>query len=255
MKKGESGRTVFAGAALVALFAAGVAAPDRAANVRELIPLPTPDIFERMLDSARRGDLDAEQAKKSIHFLRPLVDSINRTFNVRIDDELESALATGDHNHAVAVVRRLIVLSIKSLLDESCTPVANRAQATVDIRTAYAEYLVLDPDVRKIDFESSKFVKNAFRMAYVMAGSIDQFVAKCKDIEAILDRLFLASHSGATEANESRARQLDDHHGGYSGNRVSVAMISARSASPTRRSGAALARSQPPSGKARFRDD
>lgn len=110
-----------------------------ATDVRESIPLPTAEIFERMLRSAEAHQLDATRVQKSVDLLRPLVDDLNRRYRMRVDKDLDVAIADGAPETILAVVKRLITLSIRSQLDDARRVATDRAEATAHLRGAYVE--------------------------------------------------------------------------------------------------------------------
>lgn len=169
----------------------GLLAAASAGDVRDAIPLPVDQLFERLLTSSETGHLDVDRVRKSLDVLRPLVDHLNQQFGLNIDEELLAAVAQGRHEGVVAVIQRFIALSVRSLLEEACTLAADRSQATPKLKQAYIEYLVLDYYVQRLDFESSKALRNQFRQANVEAGTKPEaFIGSCREIGAMLERFF-----------------------------------------------------------------
>lgn len=189
MRSGSRSSVVWGAASVVASWCLLMVA--FAADVREAIPLPVDEVFERLLTSSESGHLDMDRAMKSLDVLRPLVDHLNRQFALTIDQDLLAAVARGRNEESTAMIQRLVALSIRSLLEEACALASDRSQATPKLKEAYVEYLVVDPNVQRRDFESSKTVRNQFRMANTAAGvKPEVFLESCREITATLDQLF-----------------------------------------------------------------
>lgn len=162
-----------------------------AEDPREAIPVPTAEVFERLLLSAETGQLDPDRVRKALDLLQPLIGYLNQRYGTRIDQELTGTLERKDAGGAVKAIQQLAALSIQSLLTEGCALARDRAGAVPKVKAAYVEYLVLDYYVRKIDFETSKILKQHFRTAHVTAGvKPEEFAATCQEIQTILQRLF-----------------------------------------------------------------
>lgn len=162
-----------------------------AEDPREAIPVPTAEIFERLLLSAETGQLDPDRVRKSLDLLQPLIVYLNQRYGTQIDQELLGTLERKDAGGAVKAIQQLVMLSVQSLLTDGCALAHDRSGAAPKVKTAYVEYLVLDYYVRKIDFETSKTLKQHFRTANVTAGvKPEEFAATCQEIQAILQRLF-----------------------------------------------------------------
>lgn len=158
---------------------------------RETIPVPTVEVFERLLFSAETGQLDPDRVRKALDLLQPLIVSLNQRYGTQMDQELLGTLERKDADGTVKAIQQLVVLSIRSLLTEGAALARDRAGAAPKVKAAYVEYLVLDYYVRKIDFETSKILKQHFRTANVTAGvKPEEFAITCQEIQAVLQRLF-----------------------------------------------------------------
>ena len=146
-------------------------------------------IFERMLSSAERGEND--KIEKAIDLIHPLINRINIFFALKIEEKIKKAIESGEKREVVVAVQRFICFAITLLLTENIELTTDRSEITPRLREAFAEYLVLDPYVRKIDFQISQLMQNTFRKANAQAGyKPEEFQSNCKEIVILLEHLF-----------------------------------------------------------------
>ena len=130
--------------------------------------LPPDKVFERMLILTQRGDY--EKVTKALSLVSPVAYAVDKVFAVRIEEELNLAIASRDSARVLATVHRFIGLSICVLLLDSCPAGSDRNASTASIRHAYALYLVLDHGVQEKNFQLSKDMKNTFRRLNAISG-------------------------------------------------------------------------------------
>lgn len=175
-------------AVLVCVGLLGPAGAVVAADVRDTLPVSSAQVFKSMLTAAENGD--GQKMHKATELLAPLIAHVDQFAAVQVEQELQAAIAQPQGGRLVEAAQRLVVLSVQTLLQESCR-LSERDRMTAKIKYAFAEYLALDPYVARQDFDASKDIKNAFRKAHAMAGvDATALSMACNDIGNTLDRIF-----------------------------------------------------------------
>ena len=153
------------------------------------LSLSSSKIFERMLAAAGEGDV--ERVLKALSLLKPLEQDVSKSNSLDIQSKLEQAAKSGNNDLLVNEVRRFIALSVKLRMDANVEQVMDRKQVASNIKEAYKDYLVLDPFIRKNDFDLSKKFKLSFRKANATASSPEKLRVPCEEICLLLDQKVL----------------------------------------------------------------
>ena len=135
---------------------------------RENPALNPAEVYAGMLASAQRGQL--EQVTQSLTRLEPVTAAIREKLGVDATKSLRSAVADRETNRVFQGIYRYIVLDIKRAFHEcmyGVHPVGTRKRL---VRAAYANYSVLAPTLKELDFEQNRRIQKTFWKANSVAG-------------------------------------------------------------------------------------
>lgn len=146
-------------------------------------------IFERMLMAADNGDVD--KLTKAVGLLDDLSNEIKTTIGVDLKQHLSRIQDNDNAEKTKLTIQQSVYFSIEYLMDHCFHGIHDQEEVKGRIKNAYKLYLVLDFYIRKDNFETSKQLKQNFRMSNSVAGSnpnqLDKF---CQEIKKNLKRLF-----------------------------------------------------------------
>ena len=160
-----------------------------AEDFRKTESVSSSKVFEQMLLWAE--DEDYEKVKKGMSLLEPVFVRVDQILTINMRETLENALVSKENQSTVETLQCLICLSIESLLKEVESPSTDLVETKRKIKQAFAEYIVLDSYVKRINFEESKSLQKYFRLMNATAENrMEQFYTSCQEIGMTLGRLF-----------------------------------------------------------------
>jgi len=147
-------------------------------HARSRMSVAPEKLYIEMLKAAEKQKW--KKVKKALLIIDPLLIEIDLTVGVNSRKEIEQAIDSKDKEKVLSAIKRLINLGIKSVLTLSYkeTPPDKLRN---NIRHAFAEFLILEPYIRSVDFNASQVIKAEFRRVYVYANLTYEDYVKSRD--------------------------------------------------------------------------
>jgi len=136
---------------------------------RAKLKTPPVKIYQSMLRFADKGDYGKIEA--SLAFIQPVILMIKKRWDIDMEREIRESVAKQDKAVARLSIQKLIFLDMESLLYTSIDKDQPNKKRRVQIRTAYLNYLLLSPTIKKKKFLANQRVKKTFRRLHVSVGT------------------------------------------------------------------------------------
>lgn len=128
---------------------------------RAKLKTPPVKIYQSMLRFADKGDYGKIEA--SLTFIKPIILPIKKKWKINMEREIRESVGKQDKTVVLLSIQKLIFLDMESLMYTSIDKELPDKKRGVQIRTAYLNYLLLSPTIKKKKFLADQRVKKAFR--------------------------------------------------------------------------------------------
>jgi len=174
-------------------FSLGLAQP-----YRDQMPQPSSEINRKLMTYAQSSDFEGfEQTLPSI---KPLLDAFLAKFGAKVEFNMRPAINSRDKARLIKATQQLIYLDLKDLMNLTLESMGlSTDKATVQMKSAYLNYLILSPIIEKTYFPSDQKVKNNFRTAVL---SLENYAASSKG------KVATPEHTGSLDQNKKFIGQL-----------------------------------------------
>lgn len=146
--------------ALLVIFS--IVTPASSTEFRDLLSVPTVDVYRATLKYHKANDL--EKVKKSIFFLKTLVENLDKKYETQFFENIIDSIAEDNGIMCGILLTRLIYYDIRDLLDLGMQDLENSGgKAKKRFKSAYLEFLLIKHHVEEINFSVATKVTRAFR--------------------------------------------------------------------------------------------
>ena len=144
---------------------------------RDNLVLPSLEINQNLLNHARGGEFT--KIERILPLIKPMMDTFQAKYRADVESELHISLDTHDPVKVLKAIQHFIYFDIKDLMSLAVEQIETSPQkATVKMREAYLNYLLLSSFIETANFSSDQKIKKNFRQVILALDSSAPYSAE-----------------------------------------------------------------------------